>query len=87
MGMESKKIFSGYITGDTGFSIPGAPGSISMVVGFETKELDADFRPDLPSRTGDRSGSGGATLAQLVVNMMLMNITLNSVFQLLRAKC
>ena len=61
-GDGKQKIFSGYITGDTGLTIPGAPGSVSMVVGFETKELDADFRPDLPSRTGDRSGSGGATL-------------------------
>ena len=61
-GDGKQKIFSGYITGDTGWTIPGAPGSVSMVVGFETKELDADFRPDLPSRTGDRSGSGGATL-------------------------
>ena len=61
-GDGKQKIFSGYLTGDTGWTIPGAPGSVSLVVGFETKELDADFRPDLPSRTGDRSGSGGATL-------------------------
>ena len=33
-----------------------------MVAGFESRELSSDFRPDLPSRTGDRSGSGGATL-------------------------
>ena len=59
-GDGKQKIFSGYLTGDTGWAIPGAPGSVSLVVGFETKELDADFRPDLPSRTGDRSGSGGA---------------------------
>ena len=35
---------------------------LSLVVGFETKELKADFRPDTASKTGDRSGSGGATL-------------------------
>jgi outer membrane receptor protein involved in Fe transport len=33
-----------------------------MVAGFESRELSSDFRPDLPSRTGDRAGSGGATL-------------------------
>tara|TARA_B100000029_G_scaffold516450_1_gene629927 strand:+ start:6334 stop:9339 length:3006 start_codon:yes stop_codon:yes gene_type:complete len=61
-GDGKQKILSGYISGDTGWTIPGAPGSVSLVAGFETKELDTDFRPDLPSRTGDRSGSGGATL-------------------------
>ena len=54
--------FTAYVTGDLGYSLPGAPGSISMVAGFESRELSSDFRPDLPSRTGDRSGSGGATL-------------------------
>ena len=54
--------FTAYVTGDTGLSIPGAPGNVSVVAGFESRELSSDFRPDLPSRTGDRSGSGGATL-------------------------
>ena len=62
MVMESKKILSGFVTGDTGFTIPGAPGSVSLVVGFETKEFAADFRPDTATKQGDRSGSGGATL-------------------------
>ena len=61
-GDGKQKILSGYITGDTGFSIPGAPGSISLVAGFETKELSTDFRPDTATLMGDRSGSGGATL-------------------------
>jgi len=61
-GDGKQKILSGYITGDTGFTIPGAPGSVSLVAGFETKELDTDFRPDTPTLQGDRSGSGGATL-------------------------
>ena len=38
-GDGKQKILSGYITGDTGFTIPGAPGSVSLVAGFETKEL------------------------------------------------
>ena len=61
-GDGKQKILSGFVTGDTGFTIPGAPGSVSLVVGFETKELSTDFRPDTPTLMGDRSGSGGATL-------------------------
>tara|TARA_B110000259_G_C14023359_1_gene403831 strand:- start:305 stop:3367 length:3063 start_codon:yes stop_codon:yes gene_type:complete len=61
-GDGKQKILSGYITGDTGFTIPGAPSSVSLVAGFETKELSTDFRPDTPTLQGDRSGSGGATL-------------------------
>jgi iron complex outermembrane receptor protein len=61
-GDGKQKILSGYVTGDTGFTIPGAPGSVSLVAGFETKELSTDFRPDTPTLMGDRSGSGGATL-------------------------
>ena len=61
-GDGKQKILSGYVTGDTGFTIPGAPGSVSLVAGFETKELSTDFRPDTATLMGDRSGSGGATL-------------------------
>ena len=61
-GDGKQKIFSGFITGDTGFTLPNAPGSVSMVVGFETKEFSTDFRPDTATLMGDRSGSGGATL-------------------------
>ena len=62
-GDGKQKIFSGYVTGDTGFTVPGAPSSVSLVVGFESKEFSADFRPDTPTKQGDRSGSGGATSA------------------------
>ena len=61
-GDGKQKILSGYVTGDTGFTLPGAPGSVSLVAGFETKELSTDFRPDTATLMGDRSGSGGATL-------------------------
>jgi iron complex outermembrane receptor protein len=61
-GDGDQEIFSAYLTGDTGISIPGAPSNISMVVGIENREVSTDYRPDLPSRTGDRSGSGGAAL-------------------------
>jgi len=61
-GDGKQTILSGYVTGDTGYTIPGAPSSISLVAGFETKEVSTDFRPDTPTLQGDRSGSGGATL-------------------------
>ena len=61
-GDGEQTTFTAYVTGELGYSRPGAPGSISMVAGFESRELSSDVRPDLPSRTGDRSGSGGATL-------------------------
>ena len=61
-GDGEQTTFTAYVTGDTGYSIPGAPGNVSVVAGFESRELSSDFRPDLPSRTGDRSGSGGCLL-------------------------
>ena len=61
-GDGEQTTFTADVTGDTGYSIPGAPGNVSVVAGFESRELSSDFRPDLPSRTGDRSGSGGAPL-------------------------
>ena len=61
-GNLKQTIISGYVTGELGFAIPGAPSNAMVVLGFENKEMSSDYRPDLPSRTGDRSGSGGATL-------------------------
>ena len=61
-GDGEQTTFTAYVAGNLDLEVPGAPGSISMVAGFENRELSSDFRPDLPSRTGDRAGSGGATL-------------------------
>ena len=61
-GDGEQTTFTAFVSGSLNYAIPGAPGSVSMVAGFESRELSSDFRPDLPSRTGDRSGSGGATL-------------------------
>ena len=61
-GDGEQTTFTAFVSGSLDYTIPGAPGSVSMVAGFESRELSSDFRPDLPSRTGDRSGSGGATL-------------------------
>ena len=61
-GDGEQTTFTAFVSGSLNLTVPGAPGSVSMVAGFESRELSSDFRPDLPSRTGDRSGSGGATL-------------------------
>ena len=61
-GDGEQTTFTAFVNGSLNLTVPGAPGSVSMVAGFESRELSSDFRPDLPSRTGDRSGSGGATL-------------------------
>ena len=62
LGTGEQRLFQAVVSGQSGISIPGAPGFISVALGFETKDLKTDYRPDLPSRTGDRSGSGGASL-------------------------
>ena len=61
-GDGEQTTFTAYVAGNLNLEVPGAPGAVSMVAGFENRELSSDFRPDLPSRTGDRAGSGGATL-------------------------
>ena len=62
LGTGRQRIVQAVVSGETAFALPGAPSGISTAVGIETKDLSTDFRPDRPSRTGDRSGSGGATL-------------------------
>ena len=61
-GSGKQRILQGVVSGDTGITIPGAPGSISAAFGYQTTELKTDFSPDAPSIAGDRAGSGGATL-------------------------
>ena len=61
-GTGEQSILQAVVSGQSGIGLPGAPGSISVALGYEYKDLETDFRPDRPSRTGDRSGSGGATL-------------------------
>ena len=62
LGSGRQRIGQAVVSGETAFALPGAPSGISTALGVETKDLSTDFRPDRPSRTGDRSGSGGATL-------------------------
>ena len=62
LGTGRQRIVQAVLSGETAFALPGAPSGLSTAVGIETKDLSTDFRPDRPSRTGDRSGSGGATL-------------------------
>ena len=62
LGTGRQRIVQAVLSGETAFALPGAPSGLSTAIGIETKDLSTDFRPDRPSRTGDRSGSGGATL-------------------------
>ena len=62
LGTGKQRLVQAVVSGESPIVFPGAPGAISVALGIETKDLSTDFRPDLPSRTGDRSGSGGATL-------------------------
>lgn len=61
-GNGVQRIFQAVASGQSGISIPGAPSSISVALGLEAKDLKTDYRPDRPSRTGDRAGSGGPSL-------------------------
>ena len=62
LGSGSQRILQGVLSGETPISIPGAPGPISAALGYETKELQTAYRPDAPSISGDRAGSGGAAV-------------------------
>ena len=61
-GTGRQSIVQAVASGEFPFTLPRAPSPVSVALGIESKELSTDFRPDRPSRTGDRSGSGGATL-------------------------
>ena len=61
-GTGEQSIVQAVASGEFPLTLPGAPSPISAAFGVETKDLSTDYRPDRPSRTGDRSGSGGATL-------------------------
>ena len=62
LGTGKQRIAQAVASGEFPYALPGAPSPISVALGVENKDLSTDFRPDRPSRTGDRSGSGGATL-------------------------
>ena len=62
LGAGKQRIVQALVSGELPYALPGAPSPISVALGIENKDLRTDFRPDRPSRTGDRSGSGGATL-------------------------
>ena len=62
LGTGEQRIIQAVASGEFPLTLPGAPSPISAAFGVETKDLSTDFRPDRPSRTGDRAGSGGATL-------------------------
>ena len=63
LGDSSETILQAYVEGDLGISIPGAPGNISAVFGYETRELESDYRPDASAQAADRTGAGGPIVA------------------------
>ena len=63
LGDSSETIFQAYVEGTTNFSIPGAPSAVSMVAGYESRELESDYRPDASSQAADRTGAGGPIVA------------------------
>ena len=62
IGSGTQRILQGVVSGETPITIPGAPGSLSVALGYESRELKAIFSPDAPSIAGDRAGSGGAAV-------------------------
>ena len=62
LGSGSQRILQGVLTGETPLTLPGAPSAVSVALGYETKELRTDYRPDAPNKAGDRAGSGGASV-------------------------
>ena len=62
-GDSSETIIQAFVEGETGFELPGAPGPMSMVLGYETRELESDYRPDASSQAADRTGAGGPIVA------------------------
>lgn len=51
--------FGGYLTGDTGFSFPGASENISVVVGTEWRSTNYAVRADSNMASGNFTGLGG----------------------------
>lgn len=62
IGSATQRILQGVVSGETPITIPGAPGALSVALGYESRELKAVFSPDAPSIAGDRAGSGGAAV-------------------------
>ena len=62
-GDSSETVIQAFVEGETGFQLPGAPGPMSMVLGYETRELESDYRPDASAQAADRTGAGGPIVA------------------------
>ena len=63
LGDSSETIFQAFVEGETGFSLPGAPSPVSAVFGYESRELESDYRPDASAQAADRTGAGGPIVA------------------------
>ena len=63
-GETSNDIFSGFVTadlGDYGVQLPTADAGIQVVGGYEHRDEQLIFNPDIGFQTADGAGQGGAT--------------------------
>ncbi|GIU30661.1 TonB-dependent receptor domain-containing protein [Shewanella sp. MBTL60-007] len=58
-GLVTQTIYSGYVTGDIGVTIPSASDPIAMVFGFERREQDYERISDTVYEEGQLLGQGG----------------------------
>ncbi|AFV00613.1 TonB-dependent receptor domain-containing protein [Simiduia agarivorans] len=58
-GATSLKVFSAYITGDIGVTVPSAQDAISLVAGFEHRDEDYTVISDTNMAEGNFTGLGG----------------------------
>ena len=63
-GTTNQTVISGYLAadlGDYGVRFPSAENSVNVVFGFEYRDENMDFSPDVGFQIGDGAGQGGAT--------------------------
>ena len=60
-GVTSSQIFNAYVTGDTGFKLPGADSTVDMVFGVETRTETFERTADEVFEKGLLLGQGGTT--------------------------
>lgn len=60
-GLTTQRIVNGYVTGETGFSMPTSDYNIAAVFGVENREVDFERVADEVYQLGALSGQGGPT--------------------------
>ncbi|AVJ55315.1 TonB-dependent receptor [Idiomarina sp. OT37-5b] len=60
-GLTTQRIINGYVTGETGYSLPSSNYNIAAVFGVENREVDFERVADEVYQMGALSGQGGPT--------------------------